>query len=228
MTLYAGTSGFSYAAWRGIFYPPDLSTVRMLSFYAQRLNGVELNATFYRTPRSSTLVKWAGDTPATFRLCCKGHRALTYSGPAFDKEATARSVAAQLATLDARLGPVLLQFPPTAAKDAGLLERVLTALDMRVAAEFRHASWFADDVYEVLRRHGAALVVTDGERWPAAPRLELSPFAYYRLRQDDYDGPTLRRWRDDLREEAAAREVHVYFRHVPAATSWARSMLESA
>jgi uncharacterized protein YecE (DUF72 family) len=200
----------------------------MLSFYAQRLNGVELNATFYRTPRASTLVKWADDTPATFRLCCKGHRALTYSGPAFDKEAIARSVAGQLATLGTRLGPILLQFPPTAAKDAQLLERVLTALDVRAAVEFRHASWFAEDVYAVLRQHGAALVVTDGERWPTAPRLDLGPVAYYRLRQEEYDTTTLRRWRDELREEAAAREVHVYFRHVPAATSWARRMLESA
>jgi uncharacterized protein YecE (DUF72 family) len=199
----------------------------MLSFYAQRLNGVELNATFYRTPRASTVLKWAGDTPATFRLCCKGHRALTYSGPAFDKEAIARSVAGQLATLGTRLGPVLLQFPPTAAKDAGRLERVLSALDMRAAVEFRHGSWFAEDVYAVLRRHGAALVVTDGERWPKAPRLDLGPVAYYRLRQEEYDTTTLRRWRDELREEAAAREVHVYFRHVPAATSWARRMLES-
>ncbi|MBO0690194.1 MAG: DUF72 domain-containing protein [Candidatus Dormibacteraeota bacterium] len=200
----------------------------MLSFYAQRLNGVELNATFYRTPRSSTLVKWAADTPATFRLCCKGHRALTYSGPAFDKEAIARSVASQLATLGPRLGPVLLQFPPPTAKDAGLLERVLTALDVRAAVEFRNASWFAEDVYDVLRRHGAALVVTDGERWPEAPRLDVGPVAYYRLRREDYDRARLRWWRDQLREESTAREVHVYFRHVPAATSWARVMLESA
>jgi uncharacterized protein YecE (DUF72 family) len=226
--LWAGTSGFSYAAWRGIFYPPDLSASRMLSFYAERLNGVELNATFYRAPRTSTLAKWAADTPAAFRLCCKGHRALTYSGPAFDKEAIARSVGSQLATLGARLGPVLLQFPPTAAKDAALLDHVLTALEVRAAVEFRNVSWFTSEVYAVLRRHAAALVVTDGERWPEAPHLDEGPLAYYRLRQEHYDAATLRRWRDRLREEAASREVHVYFRHVPAAPAWARSMLESA
>jgi uncharacterized protein YecE (DUF72 family) len=225
--LYAGTSGFSYTAWRGTFYPERLSASHMLSFYAERLNGVELNATFYRTPASSTLAKWAAETPPAFQLCCKGHRALTYSAAGFDKESVARSVGPQLATLGARLGPVLLQFPPTSARDAGLLDRVLTALGVPAAVEFRSESWLVEDVFGVLRRHRAPLVVTDGERWPQAPRMELGPTAYYRLRREEYDAPALRWWRDRLREEAAGREVHVYFRHVPAAPSWARSMLES-
>jgi uncharacterized protein YecE (DUF72 family) len=227
VTLYAGTSGFSYAAWRGVFYPSNLSASQMLSFYAQRLNGVELNATFYRSPAASTLAKWAAQTPQAFQLCCKGHRALTYSAAGFDKESVARSVGGQLGALGSRLGPVLLQFPPTSGKDAALLERVLTALNVRAAVEFRNTSWLAADVYAVLRRHEAALVVTDGERWPVAPRLELGPAAYYRLRREAYDRAQLRRWRDLLREEAAGREVHVYFRHVPDAPSWARSMLDA-
>jgi uncharacterized protein YecE (DUF72 family) len=211
--LYAGTSGFSYPAWRGVFYPERLPPARMLAYYAERLNGVELNGSFYRTPPPEALARWAADTPAGFRFCLKAHRGLTYSAPAFDREGMARDVGRRLAALGARLGPVLLQFPPGRERDHGLLDRLLHALGLRAAVEFRHESWFADDVYRVLRAHGAALVVTDQDKWPRAPRLELSGLAYYRLRRD-YDAAALDAWRRELRAEAAAREeLHVYFRH---------------
>jgi uncharacterized protein YecE (DUF72 family) len=225
-SLYVGTSGFSYPVWRGGFYPEKLPASRMLDHYARRLTGVELNGSFYRTPPEATLVKWAAGTPPGFRLCFKGHRALTYSGEAFDKERVARDIGTRLAGAGDRLGPLLLQFPPTRQHEPGLLDRLLAALGLRAAVEFRHASWFADDVYRVLRAHGAALVVTDSDEWPVAPRIEL-PFAYYRLRRMGYDGATLKRWRSELRAEAERRdEVHAYFRHEPEAPFWALSMLE--
>jgi uncharacterized protein YecE (DUF72 family) len=198
----------------------------MLGFYADHLNGVELNGSFYRTPPPATLAGWTATVPEHFRFCFKAHRGLTYSGDAFDREGLAREVGRRLGDLDSRLGPVLVQFPPTRLADPGLLERILAALGVRAAVEFRHDSWFNDDVYGVLRRQQAALVVTDQEKWPRAPRLELSGFAYYRLRRD-YDSAALERWRRELRAECEGREeVHVYFRHDPESPARAVRLLE--
>ena len=90
--LYAGTSGFSYAGWKGNFYPATLPGARMLAYYAERLNGVELNGSFYRMPPETTLLKWAADTPAGFLFCMKGNRGLTYSAEGFDRVGLARSL----------------------------------------------------------------------------------------------------------------------------------------
>jgi uncharacterized protein YecE (DUF72 family) len=225
-TLYAGTSGFSYPAWKGVFYPDRLPARGMLAFYAERLNGVELNGSFYRTPPPQAMATWAADTPPAFRFCFKAHRGLTYSAPAFDREGLARDVGPRLGELGGRLGPVLLQFPPGRERDPSLLDRLLTALGLRAAVECRHESWFARDVYAVLRAHGAALVVTDQDKWPRAPRVEVSGLAYYRLRRD-YDAAALAGWRRELRAEAAVREeLHVYFRHDPEAPRRAAHILE--
>jgi uncharacterized protein YecE (DUF72 family) len=198
----------------------------MLGFYAERLNGVELNGSFYRTPPPATLASWNATVPEPFRFCFKAHRGLTYSGDAFDREGLAREVGRRLGDLDSRLGPVLLQFPPTRLADPGLLERILAALGVRAAVEFRHDSWFSQDVYNVLRGQKAALVVTDQEEWPRAPRLELSGFSYYRLRRG-YDSAALERWRRELRAECeGTEEVHVYFRHDPESPARAARLLE--
>lgn len=225
--LYAGTSGFSYPAWKGVFYPDRLPAAKMLSYYAERLNGVELNGSFYRMPPPEALAKWAADTAEGFRFCLKAHRGLTYSAPAFDREGLAREVGRVLGRLGPRLGPVLLQFPPTRQRDPALLDGLLAALGLRAAVEFRHDSWFAADVYSVLRAHRAALVVTDQDKWPRAPRVELSGLAYYRLRRD-YDEASLEAWRRELLAQAAAcDEVHVYFRHETAAPARAAHMLDT-
>ena len=226
-TLYAGTSGFSYPAWRGVFYPERLPAAKMLAYYGERLNGVELNGSFYRTPPPEAMAKWAAATPPGFRFCLKAQRGLTYSAPAFPRERMAGDVGRRLGELGDHLGPVLLQFPPVRERDPGLLDRLLTALGLRAAVEFRSDSWFADDVYAVLRRHGAALVVTDQEKWPRAPRVEVTGLAYYRLRRD-YDGAELELWRRELRAEAANRdELHVYFRHEVEAPARAAHILEA-
>src|SRR5262249_29580911 len=159
-------SGFSYASWKGKFYPATLPGSKMLVHYASRLNGVELNGSFYRTPPEATLLSWAAQTPAGFRFCMKANRGLTYSAEGFDRVGLARLFTTRIAALGERLGPVLLQFPPTRQKNLALLDSLLAALARPAAAEFRHESWFASDTYEVLREHGGALVVTDEEKWP--------------------------------------------------------------
>ncbi len=226
--LYAGTSGFSYTTWKGKFYPASLSGTKMLPFYAERLNGVELNGSFYRTPPDGTLEKWASEVPPNFRFCMKANRGLTYSAEAFDKIGLARIFSRRIGILGEQLGPVLLQFPPTRQKNVDLLDSLLTALDRPAAAEFRHPSWFDADVYRVIREHGGALVVTDEEKWPRAPLVALGPMAYFRLRRR-YAGAALRAWIDELKAALAThQQVHVYFRHDPRSPALAQRVLRLA
>jgi uncharacterized protein YecE (DUF72 family) len=199
----------------------------MLEYYSQRLNGVELNGSFYRTPPESTLLTWAKGTNPEFRFCMKAHRGLTYSAEGFDRVGLARIIAERLAPLSDRLGPVLLQFPPSRQRNVGLLDSLLAALGRPVAAEFRHESWFDDETYRVLRAHGGALVVTDEEKWPRAPLLELGPIAYFRLRRG-YSAQSLEPWLAHVEASIAGHdEVHVYFKHEPESPALAQRLLES-
>ena len=189
----------------------------MLEHYAGRLNGVELNGSFYRMPPTTTLEKWRDGTPAGFLFCMKANRGLTYSADSFDRVGLAHLFTERISTMGDRLGPVLLQFPPVRQRNLELLSRLLEALDRPAACEFRHPSWFDDSVYDVIRRHGGAMVVTDEEKWPQAPLVELGPFAYLRLRRG-YTARSLEKWIDVVRSAAAShQDVHVYFKHDPQA-----------
>lgn len=226
--LFAGTSGFSYAAWKGKFYPASLAGAKMLRYYAERLNGVEVNGSFYRTPPEATLGKWVAETPPGFRFCMKANRGLTYSADSFDRVGLARIFTQRIAVMAERLGPVLLQFPPARHRNLGLLDGLLTALGRRAAAEFRHESWFDDETYTVLRSHDCALVVTDEAKWPRAPLVDVGPVAYFRLRRG-YSSATLQPWLELVRSAVAAHEeVHVYFKHETASPALARRLLRLA
>src|ERR1700704_103766 len=157
VTLYVGTSGFSYPEWKGTFYPEGLPAGRFLDAYAKRLNAVEVNNTFQRIPQEAALAKWVRDTPPDFRLCLKAQRALTYSAAAFPKDIVARDFGARMQPLGDRAGPVLLQFPPTQKKNLEMLETLLANLGRRVAVEFRDSGWLDAEVYEVVIRHGCAV-----------------------------------------------------------------------
>ena len=225
--LYAGTSGFSYATWKGKFYPATLPGAKMLTYYAERLNGVELNGSFYRTPPESAMLKWAATTPPGFLFCMKANRGLTYSAEGFDRVGLARILGERLAPMQDRLGPVLLQFPPTRQLNLNLLDSLLGALGRPAAVEFRHESWFSDDTYRILRAHQGALVVTDGEKWPRAPLVEIGPVAYFRLRRG-YTPTALRPWIAEVGSALASHdEVHVYFKHDPEAPDLATRLRRS-
>jgi len=226
--LYAGTSGFSYAGWKGEFYPAHLPSSKMLAYYAERLNGLELNGSFYRTPPPSTLASWVAGTPAGFRFCMKANRGLTYSAEGFDRVGLARLFGERMAPLGERLGPILLQFPPARRLNVALLDSLLGALGRPAAAEFRHESWFCDETYRVIREHRGALVVTDEEKWPRAPQLELGPTAYFRLRRG-YSVSALRPWIAATKAAVAAHDdVHVYFKHEAASPALAQRLLRAA
>jgi uncharacterized protein YecE (DUF72 family) len=191
------------------------------------LNGVELNGSFYRTPPEATLSTWSSSTPQSFRFCMKANRGLTYSAEGFDREGLARIFGGRLAPLGDRLGPVLLQFPPVRQVNVALLDALLGALGRRAAVEFRHVSWFVDETYRVIRAHAGALVVTDEEKWPRAPLVDVGPIAYFRLRRG-YTASSLKQWEAEVNAALGAHdEVHVYFKHDPESPALAQRLLKS-
>ena len=199
----------------------------MLAYYAERLNGVELNGSFYRTPPETALSNWAAVTPPGFRFCMKAARGLTYSAEGFDRVGLAGIFSERLQPLGEHLGPILLQFPPTRKLNIGLLDSLLGALGRPAAAEFRDESWFCEETYDVIRAHGGALVVADEEKWPRAPLIDLGPMAYFRLRRG-YTMAALRPWITEVASAAAAHdEVHVYLKHDPESPALAQQLLES-
>jgi uncharacterized protein YecE (DUF72 family) len=219
MHVLTGTSGFSYTPWRGTFYPEKLPEAQMLAFYAGKLRAVEINNTFYRMPNPKLLERWAAETPAEFRFAFKSPRQITHMRRLVEAgDAVARLVEVT-AVMAERLGPILFQLPPNLKKDLGVLDAFLSTLStlsksspaLRAAVEFRHASWLSDDVYEVLRRHGAALCVADAEDF-ATPLQATAGWGYLRLRRQDYDEAALRAWADRLKTQPFDT-AYVFFKH---------------
>jgi uncharacterized protein YecE (DUF72 family) len=214
MQLHAGTSGFSYDAWLGSFYPPDLPGSEMLRFYGQRLATVEINNTFYRMPKASVLEGWSAQVPAGFVFALKASRRITHIKKlreVADDVAYLYRVAAALAD---RAGPVLFQLPPYLRKDLPLLRDFLALLPPghRAALEFRHRSWLDDEVYEALRAADASLCVADAGEECDAPLLATASFGYLRLRRQDYDEAALTRWAERVRVQPW-QSAFVYFKH---------------
>ncbi len=216
-TLYAGTSGFAYPAWKPGFYPAELPARRFLEHYASRLNCVELNYTFRRLPAAATLRSWIDLTPPGFAFVVKAHQQITHFRRLKDvEEPTAAFLSALEPLREAgRLGPVLFQLPPQLGLDLERLGAFLALLppDSRYAFEFRDASWFVDDVYALLGRHGAALCVAESEKLQV-PDVVTAGFAYYRLRKPTYEQAALDGVVARSRElVGGGRDVYVLFKH---------------
>ena len=211
--IHVGTSGYDYRAWRGRFYPAKLKAADMLGYYAARFATVEINATFYRMPTAATVAGWAAGTPAGFVFTLKAPRRITHSGRLKDVDEPLRLFCDTARTLGPKLGPLFFQLPPNFKKDTGRLRDVLVQLppDLRGAFEFRHASWFADDVYEALRARDAALCVADTEDGHT-PDETTASWGYYRLRRVRYRAAALARWAAAL-TRPGRREVFCYFKH---------------
>ena len=189
MQVHAGTSGFSYDEWKGIFYPEDISGGEMLAYYATRLPCVEINNTFYRMPKPELVSGWGSRVPDGFRFAIKAPRRITHMQKLKNVEDSIGYLLKATAGLGAKLGSVLFQLPPFLKKDVPLLERVPRELpkELRSAFEFRHVSWFADDVFDTLRAHDAALCTGDAEKNERSPPLvATASWGYLRLRADDY------------------------------------------
>lgn len=181
--LHVGTSGWQYRDWRGAFYPRGLPQARWLEHYAERFATVEVNSTFYGLPRSTTFQTWADRSPPDFMFALKLSRLLTHTVRLERPEETIEQFFENAHHLGPKLGPVLLQLPPTRTAAPAILDRALRALPagVRVAVEFRHASWFTDEVKALLTEHGAALCLADRESRPITPLWRTADWGYVRM-----------------------------------------------
>ena len=215
--LYAGTSGFAYAAWKPGFYPAKLPAKKFLAHYATRLNAVEINYTFRRLPSPSTLQGWVEQTPDSFVFAPKAHMRITHI---LRLKGAAEFTGVFLKAIDPlrvtrRLGPILFQLPPTVRRDDAALAEFLAQLpsDLRYAFEFRHPSWFIDEIYRVLEKHNVALCLAESEKLEV-PKVVTSDFVYCRLRKPEYTAEDRR----DIGVQAGEllaqeKDVYVFFKH---------------
>jgi uncharacterized protein YecE (DUF72 family) len=212
-----GCSGWSYEHWRGVLYPEKGSTERWLELYAASFDTVEVNATFYRLPQAKAVARWARATPPGFCFAVKVSRYLTHVKRLRDLRSGLRRLADRIEPLDEadKLGPLLWQLPRTFRRDDSRLADALTALPPgRHAFEFRHESWFTDEVYDILREHRAALVVADRAPRRPTPWIDTADWSYLRLhhgraREGAYGRMALRSLADRIR--AARGDVYAYF-----------------
>lgn len=218
MDVFIGTSGYSYPEWKGSFYPPKFPASKMLGYYAGRFRAVEINNTFYRAPTAELLRGWAAQVPQGFRFVLKAPQDITHVRRLANACEQVSALVTTAEVLGARFGPVLFQLPPGFRKDVPLLSEFLGRMPAcRVAFEFRHASWFAEDVFELLRDHQAALCVADADDGLDVPFMPTATWGYVRLRRPGYDDAALGAWVQRLRG-AGWDESYVFFKHEDAGT----------
>jgi len=231
MRVAVGTSGFSYAEWKGPFYPADLAASGMLAYYAERLPAVEINNTFYRLPRRSVLEGWAAQVPETFRFAVKASQRITHMKRLKDASDETRYLLEVTQALSAHLGVLLFQLPPNFKLDLDRFERFLELLPMktRAAFEFRHPSWVDPRVLERLRERAFAWVVNEGEEGDAPDFLVTAPWTYLRLRRPSYEREELAAWATRVCSRDL-EEAYVFFKHEDAGAGprLAREFLELA
>jgi uncharacterized protein YecE (DUF72 family) len=211
--IHVGTSGYNYPEWRGSFYPRDLPASKMLRYYAERFATVEINATFYRMPTAKSVTGWAETAPPGFVFTLKAPQRITHMRRLRDIEEPLRLFCDVARPLGDKLGPLFFQLPPNFKKATDRLRDFLVQLppDLRCAFEFRHASWFADDVYSALRARNAALCVADTEAG-STPDEATATWGYYRLRNIEYSDAQLAAWAGAL-TRPGRDEVFCYFKH---------------
>lgn len=214
--IYAGTSGWAYTSWRPKFYPAKLGSADFLNYYASRLNSVEVNYSFLHSLTKQLLMDWIAATPAKFIFSVKAPQMITHMKRLRGTKRLTRRFISSLRPLTQtkKLGPVLFQLPPNFKCDPGLLEEFLGELppQTRAAFEFRHASWFTDEVYSLLRKANVALCQAESEKLET-PHVQTADFSYLRLRKDNYSVSACKALARRVLELARRGEVYVYFKH---------------
>jgi uncharacterized protein YecE (DUF72 family) len=210
-----GTSGYSYKQWKGRFYPEKMKEVEMLGFYAQRFPTVEINNTFYRMPSRDVVARWAAETPEGFTFVLKAPQRITHQKRLGDVAADLDYFLGTADAMGTKLGPLLFQLPPFLKKDLPRLRSFLELLPAgrRAAFEFRHESWFDDEVRDALRERKAVLCTADTDE--GGPAGEVSPTAdwgYLRLRRSDYTDEQVGAWADRIRSQPW-QDAFVFFKH---------------
>lgn len=223
MTAFVGTSGWQYADWRASFYPPRMPLGCWLEYYAERFATLEVNNAFYRLPEKQTFSSWRERTPPGFVFAVKASRYLTHIRRLRDPAEPVERLVERLQGLGEKLGPVLLQLPPTLKIELSALDETLACFPatVRVAVEFRHTSWFVDDAADLLARHHAAYCLADrpGLR---APEWRTTNWGYIRFHEGRaaprpcYGKAALTSWARRLSELFGSElDVYAYFNNDP-------------
>jgi uncharacterized protein YecE (DUF72 family) len=230
--VYAGTSGWAYPTWKPDFYPAKLASAKFLNHYATRLNTVEVNYTFRRFPTEKLLRGWTENTPANFQFAIKAHQKITHVSRLRDVGDFTSDFLRSLQPLDEekKLGPVLFQMPPFLKCDLALLKEFLAALprSLRAAFEFRHVSWFSEEVYAALRAANTALCNAESEKLET-PDVQTADFAYLRLRKEEYSAKERKGLAQRVAKLAGKGDAFVYFKHedTPEGALHAESLLST-
>jgi uncharacterized protein YecE (DUF72 family) len=212
--LLAGTSGYAFKEWKGRFYPADLKDDGMLAHYATRFPTVEINNTFYRLPKQNVLLDWASQVPDHFPIAIKASQRITHYARLKPEAASPLEfLLNNTAVLGSKLGPILFQLPPHLRKDLPRLRGFLDLLpaDRRFTIEFRHESWFDDEVYAALRERDVALCIIEQPDF-SAPMVATASWGYARLHRFDYDEAMLADWTARFRAQSWS-EVYAYLKH---------------
>lgn len=222
--VYVGTSGFNYSHWSGVFYPENLPQSKWLNYYSTKFSTVELNVTFYRLPQKAVFEKWRDETPKDFLFAIKGSRFITHVKKLKDADTATRLFFENASGLGDKLSVVLWQFGANFKKNyerlanfAKILAKNKLAVGVHQAFEFRHESWFANDVYEVLRHYNLSLCIAHSNVWP---RVEILTASYVYLRfhggkvlfTSNYSEKELLVWAEKARKwMRKGKDVYAYF-----------------
>ncbi|HMI43907.1 MAG TPA: DUF72 domain-containing protein [Gemmatimonadaceae bacterium] len=214
MKLLAGTSGYAFKEWKGAFYPKELKDGGMLGFYASKFPAVEINNTFYRLPKENVLREWAAQVPETFTFAVKASQRITHHARLKEQAAdTVDFLLKNTAVLGDRLGPILFQLPPNLKKDTNRFRGFLGLLpsDRRYVFEFRHESWFDDEIYDAMRERDIAMCVIEQDEFKC-PVVSTASWGYLRLHKLDYDNAALTEWANCVTNQRW-KEAYVFFKH---------------
>lgn len=223
MTVFIGTSGWQYRDWRERFYPKEVAQRSWLEYYVERFQTVESNNAFYQLPKPETFAAWAARTPVDFIMAVKMSRYLTHIKRLREPQEPVQRFMDHASNLGAKLGPVLIQLPPTLKADLGLLDDALDRFpgSVRIAVEFRHTTWFTQETRKLLERHSAALCLADRWSKPVTALWRTTEWTYLRLHEGAatphpcYGRSSLRTWARRLAREWGDNDVFVYFNNDP-------------
>lgn len=213
--IYVGTSGWAYTIWKPEFYPKNVSAKNFLKYYATQLNTVEVNYTFRRSLTEKAATGWMADVGPNFRFALKANQYITHIKRLQNVEEPIQRFLSTLQPLAAQLGPVLFQLPPTTKADVAVLRDFLALLprNFKAAFEFRHASWFSEDVYQVLRDHNATLCVAETEKL-STPEVRTASYIYFRFREPSYAPEDVKKLAARIeRCVADGLETYAFFKH---------------
>jgi uncharacterized protein YecE (DUF72 family) len=214
MKIYVGTSGFAHKEWKGKFYPEKISPKDMLRFYAERLNTVEINNTFYHMPKESVLTSWAGKVPDDFVFALKAPQVITHMKQLRNVFEQTEYLFRSLSVLDRKLGPILFQFPKSFHADRPALEDFLPLIPgtASCAFDFRSSTWLEGGILDLLRERGCSWCIEDTDENPVEKMISTAPWGYLRLRRSDYTDADLSQWAERVLSQKW-ESAFVFFKH---------------